>query len=486
MFEDAAQARQQEALKKYNCLSENGITTRVQGKHEAPPGLDMRAQQQRRSPHGGGGGNFNSNNAPASASTAPNTCGGRQRVFKGVLPRHCSTLQEDSDSISMSSDDEDSMLQNRGRNDASSGSAVATNGGSETQTLRNSSSFGSRTSGTGATTGGQQLDTLEPSRMPGFSFQANRSNNPPTTPSAKRKRSVFQEDSEDEFGGADLADSDTERQLAAIADESARKQRQLQTQGSARSLLQQPQLVGAGAGTHVERNGGLPTPRTNRNSLRIVEEESERRNAKRQRTVDFAPLPGEDDDDDNVPGGGALVGNFLTPTPYRKTDALAPTSEHQSPSSHFAQSANQQQAAAATPSPQTPAGNTGRLSTPGSTSKLLDYPKVKDEVMAKLSGQRISETTRHIIEDVLMQHERRVQGLVRGRDITRTELQATRIELQATRTELQARDAQIASLQARVVHLENGRKLDQGNLKKLREASEFLRTLSQPEEEASI
>lgn len=433
----------------------------MQGKDEAPPGLDMRAQQQRRSPHGGGGGaSFNSNKASAGSSTTLNDRAGRQRIFQGSPPRHNSTFQEDSDSISMSSDDEDLSVQEGDYHNANSSSpAAATNGRSETQTLHNSSSSGPRNSEPRATIRGQQHDA-ESSRMPGFSFQTN-NNPPPTTPSAKRKRPVFQDDSDDEFGGADLADPDTERQLATIADESARKQRQLQTQGLARSLMQQPQLVGAGAGIEFEHNGGLPTPRTNRNSLRIADEERELRSIKRQRTVQEV---------DQKDGGGGIIGDIATPTPYRKTDALALPSEPQTPSSRFAQSINHQREAAAL-SPQPPTGDANSLSTPGTISKPSDYPKIKDEVMAILNVQPISEATRHSIQKVLTQHERRVQGLIRGRD--------------ATRAKLQARDAQVAALQARVAHLENGRKVDQGNLKKLREASELLMTLSQQDEEVA-
>lgn len=406
----------------------------------------------------------------------------RQRVFKGLPLRNSASQDSDSDSISISGDDNDnnneqgSMAQDHDL-DRANGRRIGS-GASESQTLHNSSSSGSKGSGSRAVRverpqGGirdAESDFLFRQQPPTTTI-AN-TNHPPTTPSAKRKRPVFQQDSDDEFGGAELDDSDTERQLVAMTDGStSRKQRQLQTQGLARSILF-GSGAGAGAGgtaattttsstanNNVELNGGLPTPRTNRNSLRIMDEERDRRGAKRQRTVGFAALPREeerrggveeedDDDDDQGGRGGAIT----TPTPYRKTDALAPTpSDPRTPSSRFAQSSPQQRAAAA-PSPQTPGSSTlvSTITTTTPPNKPSDYPKISDEIMSMLVGQPISENKRRTIEAALVSHEQRVKGVARGRDVLRTTLQD--------------REARIAELQAQVTNLENALKMDRANL----------------------
>lgn len=433
----------------------------MQGKEEAPPGLDMRAQQARNGGGGdaGGGSNNIHVNGRVATKASPRP---QQRVFRGLPPRRNSNPL-DSDSLSVSDDDENLVARDLEM-------AAAT----QTQTLRNSSSSGSKSTEPRATAGPSANVAVEeePSTTSCFQPQVI-----PTTPSAKRKRAVFQEDSDsDDFSDADLADSDAERQLAAITDESARKQRQLQTQGLARSISQQvaggtpPAATTRSDGLGgLEHNGGLPTPRTSRNSLLVKAEERER-TAKKQRTVGFAALPGEEEgkgEEDGNEDQDGVVGDATTPTPYRKTDAFAAMMPSKTPTTPTRnRSAGQTAQAAPEAVPQTPGGGNvvpASTPTPATTpSSRSDYPKVADDVMSILVGQPISEPKRRAVEAALARHERLVKGVAAGRD--------------AARAQLHARDARIAELQARVAALENARRMDRASLG---QATEVLRRLTQ-------
>lgn len=248
----------------------------------------------------------------------------------------------------------------------------------------------------------------------------------PVTPTVKRKRSVFLEDSDEEFGGDDLNDSETERQLAAITDESARKQQRT------RDAYGTPMAHGGGAG-----QAGLPTPVSRRPGLLIGEDERGR-SAKRQRHAGSPPSrPGYDDDDDDEtqsqPGPGKVFGDPNTPTPYRKTDALA--------------------------GPKTT--TTAASAAPAAD----DYPRILDEVFSLLAQQPVSESTKRTLKAAIERHEMRVRGVARGRE--------------TARAGIAERDARIAELQDRVVALENGRRMDR---QRLRELSSGLLKLSQEED----
>lgn len=349
--------------------------TRVQGKDEAPPGLDLHAHRKvtgktasNTSSGGGGGGG----GATASTSRAG------QRVFTGLPPPANSSSPDDSDAISIDSGDEKK----------------------------------------------QEADIKS------------RDTRNPTTPRAKLKR-VFAlgNSTSDEFDSDGLNDPDTQSQLIAMTDQSARKERQRQTQGLARSLFSTKQEDGLGGG--AADNGGLPTPSTrSRNSLFVATEERQR---KRQRLMGerhhgsrTRQLGAEDGGDDK--DAKDVIGDISTPTPYRKTDALAPPpSEPITPSTRFTVPA---------------------LTTPGSATATTsieprDYPKIADKIMSMLTSQIIPETTRRNIESALTQHEKLVKGVARGRNLTRAKLQEC--------------EMRVAELQERVVDLENARKMDRAN-----------------------
>lgn len=316
-------------------------------------------------------------------------------------------MSQDSDYLDYSADEHETQK-------------VQVGSGTSSQTLRNNGS-------------GSKDPVTAHERMPDFA-----SHNQPNTPSVKRKRGGFVVDSDEEFGGDDLDDSDMERELAAAADESVRK-----------VLFKTP-----AAQRTVDRNG-LPTPSTrmHRNSLMTAAEDDGERSKKRHRFAEPTSIPEEDEprshsqsqsQSQSLPAGqghALYIGDVGTPTPYRKTDSLMQPS-----------------------APETP--TTARLmnDTTPSVPSPTDYPRIADEVMALLEGQ--PDAIRHSVKQVVEKHELRVKGVARGRD--------------AARTALGVRDAKIAELQSRVVALENSRKMDRG---RLRELSEGLLSLTQEEGE---
>lgn len=356
----------------HNCRSENGIVGRIQAKGDPPATPSF---------------------PRSTKATSPQTMPPQQPVF--------TSMSQDSDYLDYSADEKETQKAQVGS-------------GTSSQTLRNNSS------------GSKGLVTAH-ERMPDFA-----SHNQPTTPSVKRKRGGFVVDSDEEFGGDDLDDSDMERELAAAADESVRK-----------VLFKTP-----AAERTVDLNG-LPTPstRTHRNSLLIAAEDEGQRSNKRQRFAEPDSVPEEDESgsqSQSLPAGqghALYIGDVGTPTPYRKTDTFTRPS-----------------------APETP--TTARLlndTTPAVPSPT-DYPRIADEIMALLEGQ--PEATRHSVQQALVKHEMRVKGVAKGRD--------------AARSALGVRDAKIAELQSRVVALENSRKMDRG---RLRELSEGLLSLTQEEGE---
>lgn len=386
LWEQDAKARERDALLTHNCRSENGIVGRIQAKGE-PPATPTFAPR--------------STTTTTTAYPPPPKTAPQQRIFTGA-PQRRGSVSQDSDYLSYDTDEGDETQQ------AHAGSF----GGGSSQTTQN----GARP---------PSAAVQQRGRMPDFACQA-------ATPSAKRKRSVFLPDSSDEeFGGSVLDDSEVERELAAATDESVRKK-----------LFQTP-----AAERTVDRigGGGLPTPatRTGRNSLLIADEDHER-SSKRPRFTAPGSIPEDNVDTQSqlqsLPAGqghALYIGDVGTPTPYRSTDALAPS-----------------------------AAPASTVVSPFKTSTGSDYLKIADEVMALLAGQPVSEATRRSVRQAMERHEMRVKGVVMGRD--------------AARGALEARDGRIAELQARVVALENARRFDRG---RLRELSEGLMHLTQEEEE---
>lgn len=311
-------------------------------------------------------------------------------------------MSQDSDFLDYSADEADTQQAQVGS-------------GTSSQTIRNNKSA-------------SEASVVARGSMPNFTSQ-----NPLATPSAKRKRGGFVLDSDEEFGDNDLDDADMERELAAATDESVRK-----------VLFKTPAVE------RTANRKGLPTPstRTNRNSLLIAADDAEGRN-KRQRFSEPGLIPEDEEpqsqsQSQSLPAGqghALYIGDVHTPTPYRKTDALAPLSAPTTPTT--AQLLNN-----ATPTVPTP----------------TDYPRIADEVMALLAWQ--PEATRRSVQQALELHELRVKGVAMGRD--------------AARAALGARDSKIAELQSRVVALENSRRMDRG---RLRELSEGLLSLTQEEGE---
>lgn len=431
LWESDAQVREREALMTHNCRSENGLVGRVQARDD-PPATPVFApktappppppQQQQRLFSGPGG--AMGINWPSSASQAS---------------------QDSSDYVNYYTDDgaDETQQPQRGR----SGSLAELSGGSS-HTLQNSSGPGSKSSSATAAAATPR------GRMPDFTYQRQEA----ATPSAKRKRGAFPaDDSDDEFGGDDLDDPDVERALAAAERESVRK-RLFQTPALERAVGRMGDGGGGGGG-----EGGLPTPktRTNRNSL-LISEQDRARDTKRARFMD--PFPGQDEtqsQSQSLPAGqghALHIGSLETPTPYRKTDALAPAS--------FSISDSQ---------PTTPSANRGLLKemSPSQSSSLFktppapsDYPRITDEVMALLAGQPISEAARRGVKQACDRHEMRVKGVARGRDVSRAEVRA--------------RDQRIHELQEQVVVLENARRFERERMRGL--LSDGLVSLTQEDE----
>lgn len=377
--------RERDALMLHNCNSENGVTTSVRAKTPEPaPPLNLPAPKPA---------------APTISQYFERPGASKQRIFKGLDAPRGSYPSQSSDT------DEEADL------------AVAS------QTLRgsvSSKSLNSDAAAAGASAGGSRAN--------------------PVTPTAKRKRSVFlEEDSDEEFGGDDLNDSETERQLAAITDESARKQQRT------RDAYGTPTAQGGGG------HNGLPTPVSRRPGLLVGQDERER-SAKRQRQAGSPPTRAggyyyDDDETQSQPGpGNNVLGDPETPTPYRKTDALA------GPRTTTTTAA----AAAA-------AGKTAGAG--GAAPAAEDYPKISGEVLSMLEHQPVSESTKRTLKAAMERHEMRVRGVARGRE--------------AARAIIAERDARIGELQERVVALENGRRMDRA---RLRELSSGLLKLSQEED----
>lgn len=233
----------------------------------------------------------------------------------------------------------------------------------------------------------------------------------PATPTPKRKRGLFVDsDEEDEFGEA--FDSDTERQLAQLTDESARKSAAERASSAQKSAhLTTPS---AGRAVDVYAAGGLPTPVSRhtgppgRNSLLIAQEERDR-DAKRHKKVEFAPTPENLRSPESSPAAADSALPVRTPTNAQiELEKLA-----------------------------------------GSAAEY----DITEPVMALLKDQPINQATRRGVKEALEKNALKIRGLIKGRDVARSALES--------------RDTRIAELSARVAALENGRRLDRERLKEL-------------------
>ncbi|ROW14859.1 hypothetical protein VPNG_03793 [Cytospora leucostoma] len=451
LWEDSAKARERDAILQHNCRSENGITTNVRPKtpEPAPPlNLSRSARPKKLT------------DAKITDFTAgtqrPKQAKPQQRVFRGIddprdsYPSNLSDSEDEASEVMASlaaRAASQSQAQNRQR------SYLSQPGGPAdiiSQTLRPESSS-AKPLGPADAAGGRPASSNMHTHPSGLGN--------PATPTAKRKRDVFLEDDNDdgdEFGDDDLDDLETERQLAKITDESARKQQRTKNVYETPSARR---MVDVDDDNAIRNDLGLPTPVSRRPGLLVASEERER-SAKRQRHVDFtslsSSLPAHEVDDDDEgetqsqPGGA--VGDPTTPTPYRKTDALAAA------------------AAPTTPSVGTPAVGTAAAAVGRSpAADNVDYPRIAEEVLSLLSGQPVSESTKRTLRAAMERHEMRVKGVARGRE--------------AARAGIAERDERIADLQARVASLENGRRMDRETLGELRAFGERLTRLLAAQEE---
>lgn len=432
VWDDQAKGRERDALLLHNCRSENGVTGSIRPKTPEPaPPLNLSRLST--------GPKLTDAKITKWAPKQPKP---RQRVFRGLDdPKESYHLRlSDSDEAAEPTSLADkeyprlSQAQNRQRSYLSQPGQV----GDISQTLRDSS-YKPPSSGVAVADAGT---------IPAFKFQSHPHLNglmDPVTPTAKRKRPVFPGESDDEFGGDDLVDSETERQLAKITDESARKQQ------STRGVYETPSAQRtADVNDGIRSDLGLPTPMSRRPGLLVASEERGR-SAKRQRRVGFMSSPVRELGDKETQSQPEAVGDPTTPTPYRKTDALVPPAAA---------------AAAAVPStPSTPAAAAGAGRSPAGA--VDDYPKIAEEVLSLLSGQPVSESTKRTLKAAMERHEMRVKGVARGRE--------------AARAVVAEREERIAELQARVVSLENGRKMDRARLRELSALGERLMRLSEGE-----
>ncbi|ROV90882.1 hypothetical protein VSDG_08030 [Cytospora chrysosperma] len=463
LWEDQAKARERDALLLHNCRSENGVTGTIRPKTPEPaPPLNLKPN-----PNPSAARTFAPGPRLTDAKITSYTARQprpQQRVFRGLddpregyLPDLTSDSDEDApDKAPQQQQQEPSQAQNRQRSYLSQPAPP----GEISQTLRDDSSYRPPSSGVA---GAADAGAGPAFRHQAFHHPSGLVN--PVTPTAKRKRSVFPEeegekeeggreggggggggdDDSDDFGGDDLAGSETERQLAQITDESARKQQRTWDVYGTPSARR-----AAGADEGIRNDLGLPTPRSRRPGLLVAPEERGRA-ATRQRHVCFTSPGGDDDDDDEVRFQPEAVGDPATPTPYRKTDALAPTT------------------------PTAPAAAAATTTTDNSRSPAAaaaavdDYPRIAEEVLSLLSGQPVSESTKRTLWAAMERHEMRVKGVARGRE--------------AARAGIAERDERIAELQARVVSLENGRKMDRARLRELGALGERLMRLSEGDEE---
>lgn len=476
LWEDAAKARERDAILLHNCRSENGITSNVRPKTPEPaPSLDLLRSAGRRLTDAKITDYAGKQGRQAKPQAKPQPQQQQQRVFRGLDdPRESypSDLFSDSDdtaeeqpaaprsssppsSSTFSSSPAQSQAQNRQRSYLSQPGPVCAD---ISQTLRDS--------------------TLASAPRPEL---ASGPMNPPVTPTAKRKRDVSHGDKDDvdnsdEFGGHDLNDSDTERQLARITDESARKRQKLvQGAGTIRkdACYETPSarritgVVGGGGGDDDEgiRNDlGLPTPMSRRPGLLISSE-----GAGRVRRVGFASsspsrrVDGvkEDEEDEETQSDAE---DPTTPTPYRKTDALAGAAAAAAPITPSTSTAG----IGIGTGTGTGAHHSSKSPAAGGHAGADDYPKIADEVMSLLMGQPVSESTKRTLRAAMKRHEMRVKGVARGRE--------------AARALITEREGRVAELQARVVGLENARRMDRERMRELSALGERLMRLSEGDE----
>jgi hypothetical protein len=211
------------------------------------------------------------------------------------------------------------------------------------------------------------------------------------TQAAKRKRNAFEEEEDDDF---DDLDSETERQLAYLAEQNgdswhglSQTQGEVLSQTQARSPIETPRAQRS----HDSNGGGLPTP-VSRNSLLLS---SELREARRQKD-DATPSSGTIGRSSDV-----LVADVPdTPTPMRTSDVPASS----------------------------PSG------------KSLQDHDLAGEIMGLLEDQRVESSVRIAVRNAVDRYTLQVAGVLRGRDMTRSVLKS--------------KDARVAELQDKVTQLE--------------------------------
>ena len=243
---------------------------------------------------------------------------------------------------------------------------------------------------------------------------------------AKRKRNVFEEEADDSFGELD---SDTEREMAALADTAGSivnnndSKNKNNSNPSQQKLEANPETPAAARNT-IETTGGLPTPLTARKLFPEASSSSSSRydGNKRQKTVSFEDHP------------------------FSET----------TPSKHSLASSATVQTSTLTPSPP-PSSPQTMSNSPGSAGDSFSGASgsdLKEEVMSLLAPYRLDPVVLRSVQNALDSAARRNRGLVMGRD--------------AARATARDKDARIAKLQEKVAALENKERMQSKQLTNLK------------------
>ncbi|PSR92374.1 hypothetical protein BD289DRAFT_504523 [Coniella lustricola] len=503
IWESEANKRKQEALLKHNCASENGIVARVQAKGEEAP---MPAVFKSKVTGGGSHSHSKKQQQQQTKGQEPvaatvDTLLPRRRLFTAQSPtkgaKAASVLSQDSEYLSWDSagDDDDNDNDNemainekdctRSTKDFTSHNSLnSRNAGSSISSITLQSSPTSARSRTVPSTATGRPATTTTA---------------PQTPSAKRKRTgfVIDEDS-DEFGYDEFDEPALSQELARITEASARKLHSRDQGGAAAPAYACAETPTTGGKRFANLGGGgggggssLPTPVTGGGRAHgTIGKEADEEYGNTAKKLRF---------NDNAQGGERTRGRGFelgkdpeTPTPYRKTDAFAPATANTTRTSTLDITSatslfttprkqpppppppqQQQQSQTNTANAIQPATTTA--TTPATTvgTPDVDIRALSNEIKDLLSKSQIPlpESTRTHLDTILERYERRVRGLIKGRD--------------AARTALEARDARIAEMQTRIAGLENARRMDRESLRDVRRGLLKLPQLSDDEHQQS-
>lgn len=501
LWESEAKKREQEALLKNNCLSENGIVARVQAKGEEAPVPAAFASK-----YNGGASSSRKKQAKgkesAAAATIDNTATSlpKQRLFTGRPPpppakkggaKAASILSQDSEYLSWDSagDDDDEEEEDEIAGNATKNSIISK---SKSHGSLNSRSGGSSVSSVTLQNSPTNVRSRAPAPAGGREMTGPTA--APQTPNAKRKRAgfVIDEEDSDEYGGGEFDDPALSQELAQVTEASARKLQQHERYSGGGVPLAFAETPTTGMKRFGNFGGGgssLPTPTTGGSRIgsgrgavggNDAENEYEYGNiAKKLRFNNEAAAA------THRGGRGSHLGKDPeTPTPYRKTDVFAPgairtTTANTTPDITSATSLfttpnrQQQQQHQLTVNANTTNASATKPTTTTAVPPDLDIRLLGSEIKDLLSTSShtftMPDSIRSDLDAIIERYERRVRGLIKGRD--------------AARAALEARDARIAELQTRIAGLENARRMDRESLRDVRRGLLKLSQLSDDEQQ---